>query len=198
MPLKDWQAAQDALTQAQNDQRAAETALEAVHNRLRILGRSEEQIKQFQQTRQISADTPIYSPLSGTVVARKVGPGQFISAGASDPVFVIGDLSTVWLTAFVRESEAADVRLGQEIDYTVLALPGRTFKARIDYVAAAIDPTTRRLLVRATIDNKDGLFKPEMFANVTIYSGGDHTSVGVPKQALIYEGERVRLLGGAQ
>jgi cobalt-zinc-cadmium efflux system membrane fusion protein len=193
VPLKDWQAAQDALVGAQNDQRAAETALEAVHNRLRILGRSEEQITQFQQSRQISADTPIYSPLSGTVVARKVGPGQFIAAGASDPVFVIGDLSTVWLTAFVRESEAADVRLGQEIDYTVLALPGRTFKARIDYVAAAIDPATRRLLVRATIDNKVGLFKPEMFANVTIYAAGDHVSVGVPKQALIYEGERVRL-----
>jgi cobalt-zinc-cadmium efflux system membrane fusion protein len=164
-----------------------------VHNRLRILGRSEEQITQFQQTRQISAETPIHSPLSGTVVTRKVGPGQFISAGASDPVFVIGDLSTVWLTAFVRESEAADVRLGQEIDYTVLALPGRSFKARIDYVAAAIDPATRRLLVRATIDNKENLFKPEMFANVTIYSGGDHTSVGVRKQALIYEGDRVRL-----
>jgi cobalt-zinc-cadmium efflux system membrane fusion protein len=108
-------------------------------------------------------------------------------------VFVIGDLSTVWLTAFVRESEAADVRLGQDVDFKVLALPGRTFKARINYVSAAIDPTTRRLLVRATIDNKDGQFKPEMFANVTIYSGADHDSVGVPKQALIYEAERVRL-----
>jgi cobalt-zinc-cadmium efflux system membrane fusion protein len=193
VPLKDWQAAQDALVGAQNDQRAAETGLEAVHNRLRILGRSEDQITQFQQNRQISADTPIYSPIAGTVVTRKVGPGQFISAGASDPVFVIGDLSTVWLTAFVRESEAADVRLGQEIDYTVLALPGRAFKARIDYVAAAIDPATRRLLVRATIDNKNGLFKPEMFANVTIYAAGDHVSVGVRKQSLIYEGERVRL-----
>ena len=193
VPLKDWQAAQDALTQAQNDQRAAETALEAAHNRLRILGRSEDQITQFQQSRQISADTPIYSPLAGTVVARKVGPGQFISSGASDPVFVIGDLSTVWLIAFVRESEAADVHLGQEIDFVVLALPGRSFKARIDYVAAAIDPATRRLLVRATIDNKEGLFKPEMFANVTIFAGDDHTSVGVRKQALIYEGDRVRL-----
>jgi membrane fusion protein, heavy metal efflux system len=120
-------------------------------------------------------------------------PGQFIGSCASDPVFVIGDLMTVWLTAFVRESEAADVKIGQEIDFTVLALPGRTFKARINYVAAAIDPATRRLMVRATIDNKQDLFKPEMFANVTIYSGSDHKSVGVPKQALIYEGERVRL-----
>ena len=193
VPLKDWQQSQSDLTTAQNDVRSAETALEAAHNRLRILGRSEEQITSFQETRQISADTPIYSPIEGTVVQRKVGPGQFISSGASDPVFVIGDLSTVWLLAFVRETEASGVAVGQDITFSLLAMPGSQFKAHIDYVAAAIDPTTRRLLVRATIDNKDGVFKPEMFANVTIYSGGDHASVGVPKQALIYEGERVRL-----
>jgi cobalt-zinc-cadmium efflux system membrane fusion protein len=193
VPLKDWQQAQADLTAAQNDMHSAETAVEATHNRLRILGRSEEQIATFQQSRQISADTPIYSPISGTVVQRKVGPGQFISSGASDPVFVIGDLSSVWLTAFVRESEAAGVSLGQDIEFTVLALPGRTFKARIDYVSAAIDPSTRRLLVRATIDNKERLFKPEMFANVTIFAGEDRPSVGVLKQALIYEGDHVRL-----
>ena len=193
VPLKDWQQAQNDLNTAQNDLRSAETALEAAHNRLRILGRSEEQISAFEQTRQISADTPIHSPIGGTVVQRKVGPGQFINSGASDPVFVIGDLSTVWLLAFVRESEASDVRVGQEIAFSLLALPGSKQKARIDYVAPAIDPTTRRLLVRANIDNKDGVFKPEMFANVTIFTGGDRPSVAVPKQALIYEGQRVRL-----
>jgi membrane fusion protein, heavy metal efflux system len=193
VPLKDWQQSQSDLVQAQNDMRSAETALEAVRNRLRILGRSEDQIATFEQTRQISADTPTYSPIAGTVVQRKIGPGQFISSGATDPVFVIGNLSTVWLTAFVRETEASGVAVGQEISFTLLAMPGSEFKARIDYVSAAIDPTTRRLLVRATIDNKDGLFKPEMFANVTIYSGGDRPGVGVPKQALIYEGEHVRL-----
>ena len=193
VPLKDWQQAQADLTTAQNDLRSAETGLEAAHNRLRILGRSEEQISNFQQTRQMSADTPIHSPIGGTVIQRKVGPGQFINSGASDPVFIVGDLSTVWLTAFVRESEAAGVAVDQEVAFSLLALPGKEFKARIDYVSAAIDPATRRLLVRATIDNKDGLFKPEMFANVTIYAGGDHPSIGVPKRSLIYEGERVHL-----
>jgi cobalt-zinc-cadmium efflux system membrane fusion protein len=193
VPLKDWQQAQTDLAAAQNDMRAAETSLEATHNRLRILGRSEEQIRTFQEKREVSADTPIYSPIAGTVVQRKVGPGQFITSGASDPVYVVGDLSTVWLVAFVRESEAADVAVGQEVSFTLLALPGRDFQARIDYVAAAIDPATRRLLIRATIDNKDGQLKPEMFANVKIYTGGDHPSVGVPKQALIHEGERVRI-----
>src|SRR6202790_4881870 len=190
VPLKDWQQSQADLTTAQNDLRSAETALEAAHNRLRILGRSEDQISAFQQTRQMSADTPIYSPIGGTVIQRKVGPGQFINSGASDPVFIVGDLSTVWLTAFVRETEASGVAVGQDISFSLLALPDSSFKARINYVSAAIDPSTRRLLVRATIDNKDGLFKPEMFANVTIYAGGDHPSIGVPKRALIYEGDR--------
>jgi cobalt-zinc-cadmium efflux system membrane fusion protein len=193
VPLKDWQQAQNDLNTAQNDMRAADTALEAAHNRLRILGRSEQQISSFEETRQITADTPIYSPIAGTVVQRKVGPGQFISSGASDPVFVIGDLSTVWLLAFVRESEAADVALGQQIEFSLLSLPGSRFSARVDYVAPAIDPTTRRLLVRANIDNKDGALKPEMFANVTIFTGGGHPSVAVPKQALIYEGQHVRI-----
>src|SRR5258708_18696705 len=79
VPLKDWQQSQNDLTTAQNDMRSAETALEAARNRLRILGRSEEQISAFEQTRQLSADTPIYSPIEGTVVQRKVGPGPYTS-----------------------------------------------------------------------------------------------------------------------
>ena len=124
---------------------------------------------------------------------RKVGPGQFISSGASDPVFVDRRSLDGLADGVCARDRSGGCGLGQETHFIVLALPGRQFKARIDYVAAAIDPSTRRLLVRATIDNKDGLFKPEMFANVTIYAGGDRPSVGVPKQALIYEGDQVRL-----
>jgi cobalt-zinc-cadmium efflux system membrane fusion protein len=193
VPLKDHQQAQATLIQAQNDQRSAETALEAARNKLRILGLTDDDVATFRQKGRINPETTIFSPIAGTVVQRKVGPGQYISAGASDPVFVIGDLSTVWLTAFVRETDAAIVSVGQEISFNVLALPGRALSARISYVAAAIDPATRRLLVRAIIDNKDGQLKPEMFANVTIYSASDHAAIGVPKQALIYEGDQVRL-----
>ena len=193
VPLKDYQQTQATLIQAQNDLRSSQTALEAARNRLRILGLSDEAIALFQEKGRINPETTIFAPIAGTVVQRKVGPGQYVNAGASDPVFVIGDLSTVWLIAFVRETDASAVSVGQEISFTVLALPGRDLKARIDYVSAAIDPATRRLLVRATVDNKDGLLKPEMFANVTIYSAGDHPAVGVPKQALIYEGDQVRV-----
>ena len=193
VPLKDYQQAEATLTQAQNDLRSTQTALEASRNKLRILGFTDEAVSTFQEMGRINPETTILAPIAGTVVQRKIGPGQYVNSGASDPVFVIGDLSTVWLTAFVREADASNVSVGQEIAFNVLALPDRPLKARINYVSAAIDPATRRLLVRATIDNKDGLLKPEMFANVTIYSASDHPAIGVPKQALIYEGNQVRV-----
>jgi len=193
VPLKDYQQSQATLIQAQNDLRSSQTAMEAARNKLRILGLTDEDIATFQEKGRINPETTIFAPIAGTVVQRKIGPGQYVNAGASDPVYVIGDLSTVWMTAFVRETDAASVSVGQEVTFNVLALPDRPFSARLNYVATAIDPATRRLLVRATIDNKDGMLKPEMFANVTIYSASDHPAVGVPKQALIYEGDQVRI-----
>jgi cobalt-zinc-cadmium efflux system membrane fusion protein len=193
IPLKDYQQAEATQVQAQNDMRSSGTALEAARNKLRILGFTDETIKVFQDKGVIDREITIYSPIAGTVVQRKIGPGQYVNAGASDPVFVIGDLSTVWLTAFVRESDAAAICIGQDISVNVMALPGHPLTARINYVATAIDPSTRRLLVRATIDNKDGVLKPEMFANVTIYSAGDRAAPAVPKKALIYEADKVRL-----
>ena len=193
VPLKDYQQSQATLLQAQNDQRSAETSLEAARNRLRILGLSDEAITAFQDKGRINPETTIYAPLAGTVVQRKIGPGQYVSSGASDPVFVIGDLSSVWLTAFVRETEAAAVEIGQEMSFSVLALPGRVLTGKINYVATALDPATRRLMVRATLDNSAGQLKPEMFATVTIYAPGDQPTVGVPKTALIYEGDQVRI-----
>jgi cobalt-zinc-cadmium efflux system membrane fusion protein len=193
VPLKEWQKAQADLTAAENDLRSAETALEAARNRLRILGRTSEEIAAFQDKGRISAETPIYAPIGGTIVQRKLGPGQYVSTGASDPVFVIGDLSTVWLTAFVRETEAAGVHVGQEIDFTVLSFPDRMLTARLNYVAALLDPASRRLMVRATIENSDKRLKPEMFAKVAILSDEGTMSAAVPRAALIHEGSVVRV-----
>jgi cobalt-zinc-cadmium efflux system membrane fusion protein len=193
VPLKEWQQAQAALVTAQNDARSSDTAFEAAHNRLRILGKSEDEIAAFHDKGVISPETPIHAPISGTIVQRKIGPGQYVGAGASDPVFVIGDLSTVWLYAYVRETEAPKVRVGQTINFTVLAYPEQIFEAKVNYVAAALDPATRRLVVRATIDNPQGLLKPEMFASVTLFSGDERMAAAVPRDALIYEGSAVRI-----
>jgi cobalt-zinc-cadmium efflux system membrane fusion protein len=100
------------------------------------------------------------------------------------------------LTAFIRETDAANVGVGQDIAFRVMAAPGRTFRGRLNYVAAAFDPTSRRLPVRATIDNADGVLKPEMFANVTLFSNDNspnRPTAAVPKSAVIYEGDAARL-----
>ena len=106
-------------------------------------------------------------------------------------MFVLGDLSTVWLVAYVRETDALKVEQGQDLNFTVLGYPGRVFKAKINYVAAALDPTGHRLMVRATVDNGDGVLKPEMFANVTIFTAADNRGVAAPRIALIYDGGAV-------
>ncbi len=197
VPLKDWQQAQADLVIAQDNVRTAEIALDAVRNRLRILQKTDDEIAAFERTGKINPDTPIYAPIGGTVVQRKVGPGQFITSGASDPagdpVFVIGDLSTVWLIANVRESDALKIRPDQPIQFKVLASSEHAFTGKLNYVAAAMDPSTRRLLVRATIENPEKLLKPEMFAKVTIFTGQESTSPAVPREAIVYEGDVARV-----
>ncbi len=124
---------------------------------------------------------------------RKVGPGQYIGTGTSDPVFIIGDLSTVWLIAYVREGRALAIHAGQPLRFTVMASPERSFPAKVSYVATSFDPNTRRLMVRATINNAEGLFKPEMFASVSIASGEGDSSLAVPRAAVIYDGDVARI-----
>ena len=197
-PLRDLQQAQTAARAAENDVRAAAISVEATRNRLRILGLPDAEITKFSQTGDVSPQTTIYSPISGTVIQRKVGPGQYINTSsqnpsASDSTFVIGDLSTVWLVAYVRESEARNVQVGQALRFTVLAYPDQVFTANIGYVATSLDPTTRRLLVRATIDNSQGLLRPEMFASVTITTSKGDLSPSVPRDAIIYDGNTARV-----
>ena len=193
VPLKEVQNARAALDAAENDVRSSEVALEAARNRLRILGKTDQEITDFQEKGTIDPATLITAPIAGTIVQRKVGPGQFVGSGSTDPVFIIGDLSTVWVVAFIRETEAPLVHVGQAIYFTVLAYPDRSFPANISYVAAAFDPTVRRLLVRATVNNSAGLLKPEMFASVKILTGEGDNAVAVARDALIYEGDATRV-----
>lgn len=192
-PLKDLQQAQAGLTTAQNDVRTAQTALQAMRNRLYILGKTEAEVNKFEETGAITADSTVFAPLSGTILQRKTGPGQYISTNSTDPVFTIGDISTVWLIGFVRESDAPKVKLGQTIRFSVLAYPNRQFEARINYVAKMLDSGSRRLTVRATIDNAEELLNPEMFASVTIAANEGEALPTIPVDSIIYEGDQARL-----
>jgi len=197
--LKDWLQSQAELTTAQNALRSAEIARAAARNRLRILGKSAAEIAAQENSpnaQQMNPEAVVRAPIAGTVVQRQVGLGQYIASaatGASTPVYSIGNLSTVWLIANVRETDARMVSIGQPVEVRVLAYPGRVFKARLTWIAPAIDVTTRRLPVRAEVENPDGALKPMMFASFSIITGGEVAAPAVPQSAVIYEGDKARV-----
>jgi membrane fusion protein, heavy metal efflux system len=180
--LQDWQSAQTDLA-------TAETALNAVRNRLAILGRSPADIAQLEQATVIDPIATLTAPIAGVVVDRQVGPGQYVQSGAGTPVFTIADPSSVWLLANVREANSGLVKLGQSVEVHVLAYPKRVFNARVTHVAALVDPVTHRLPVRAELENRDGALKPEMFANYRILTSDATQSPAVPESAVVHEGE---------
>ncbi|MGC5778560.1 efflux RND transporter periplasmic adaptor subunit [Methylobacterium sp. NFXW15] len=190
--LKDYQSAQNDVIAAQSDLKTAQSTLDAVKNRLRLLGKTDAEIAAYEKNGTLSPETQIRAPIAGTIVQRKVGIGQYISA-SGDPQFVIGDLSTVWLVANVRESEIPKIKIGQEVEAKVAGFGNRVFKARVNYMAASLDPATRRLSVRSEVDNPDRVLRPEMFATYTIVTGKGEPSPSVPLSAVVYEGGRTHV-----
>ncbi len=202
--LKDWQQSQSDLANADGTFNSAEVALGAVRNRLRILGKSDRDITAMEKSvdpTRFSPEAIVYAPIAGTITQRQVGLGQNIVTllnGGSTPVFTIGNLNRVWLVANAREVDAPQIHPGDEADVTVLAFPDRVFKARITYVAAAIDPTTHRLPIHAEIENPDGVLKPEMFATFRIITGKATNSPAVPESAIVYDADGAHVwLAGA-
>jgi cobalt-zinc-cadmium efflux system membrane fusion protein len=193
--LKDWRQAQSDVIAAQGAVRSAEAALGSARSRLAILGQSPPQIKGLEQAsaaNAVGARATVFAPVAGVVIRRALGPGQNITAGG-ESLFSISDLSSVWLVAQVRESDAGNVRLGSTVIVTTPAYPGRQFTARVTYVAPELDADTHRLPVRAAITNLDGALKPEMFARFRIVSGAVGRSAAVPENAVIRDGDSARV-----
>ncbi|HEX4051886.1 MAG TPA: efflux RND transporter periplasmic adaptor subunit [Steroidobacteraceae bacterium] len=185
--LQDWQQAQSELAQSRS-------TLAAARNRLRILGESDAQIDAIAAAgADFRADATAVAPISGTVVDRQIGPGQYLQAGSSTPVYTVANLSRVWLVAEVPETEAPAVHVGQDVTAEVVGLPDHPYHARLSYVAAAVDAATRRLTVHAELNNPDGMLRPEMFATLTIVTSADSAAPAVPEQAVVYQGTQARV-----
>lgn len=191
---KDWLQSQADLSAAQNTLRSADAALIAARSRLRILGKSAREISQIEaepNLQGMGAQALVRAPIAGTVIGRQVGPGQYLqsaSAGAVNPVFSIGNLSTVWMVGNVRETDAPKMHIGLPVEVQVLAWPKRTFNATISWISPSVDPITHRLPVRAQIDNRDGALKPMMYASFRILTGEAASAPGIAQSAVVYEG----------
>jgi cobalt-zinc-cadmium efflux system membrane fusion protein len=187
--LKEWQQAQADLQNAESDVRAADAALLAAREKLHAFGKSETEIARIEQGRTARAVT-VTAPLAGTMIARKVGPGQFIRQDNTEPLFIIADLSQMWMLANVYEADVPWIQVGQPVEVHVLAYPNDVFHATITHIGAAVDPATHRVDVRAVVDNQAQRLKPEMFAPFRILTKTDLHDAAVPLSAVVREGDK--------
>jgi membrane fusion protein, heavy metal efflux system len=188
--MREVDSARNDFAAAESDLATAQGTLTAARNKLRVIvGRDRGEVERLERERSVNPLITINAPIDGTVIARKVGPGQYVRSDSADPLYSISNLSTMWLKANVPENDIPLVRVGQEIEVRVAAVPDRVFKARVIAIGASSDSATRRVSVRSEIANPDGALKSEMFATFKIATGDGENAPGVPTDAVIWEGD---------
>lgn len=128
------------------------------------------------------------APISGTISERQVNLGSEVRTDGTNPLFVITDPRKLWALIDLPELYLDKVRVGQPVSVEVDAYPGEVFKARVTVIAEALDPVTRRIQVRAEIDNGSRRLKPEMFARATPVADSRHNIPRIPNTALFLQG----------
>jgi cobalt-zinc-cadmium efflux system membrane fusion protein len=171
----EWRKAESEAVRA-----AAE--LQAAENRLHALGVSDRQLPDkvghFSST--IGASTPI----GGVVVERPVTLGEQVDP--EDTLFLIMDLSEVWILVDVFERDLAQVSVGQKVKVSVTAYPEQEFAGEVSHIGAVVEPRSRAVKVRVALPNPDGRLKPGMFARVALSGteGAEHEHLFVPVGAV--------------
>jgi cobalt-zinc-cadmium efflux system membrane fusion protein len=159
--------------------------LSAAGERLRVLGLPEDAIKTLQVSRGLSSISNVVSSIEGIVLERKATIGQIVQA--VEPVFVIADLSHVWLVADVPEQSAGNIKVGKSVEAEIPALPGQKIKGSLSFVSATVNPETRTVTTRMNLPNPNRLFKPAMLTTMTLIDSAEQRLV-VPASAVVREG----------
>lgn len=159
--------------------------LSSSRERLVVLGMAREALEKLETSRVVNSVTHIRSSIDGMVLERKVTIGQVVQA--AETVFVVADLSRVWLVADVPEQNAGAVEIGKTVEATIPALPNETIRGKLSFVSAIVNPDTRTVRVRMDLPNPKHRFKPAMLANMTLVDGAEKRHV-VPAAAVVREG----------
>jgi Cu(I)/Ag(I) efflux system membrane fusion protein len=129
----------------------------------------------------------VYAPSSGIVLKREAVPGKYVEPGTT--LYEVADLSTVWISADIYESEVAAVTLNQPASVTFAAYPGETFRGNVSYIYPSLNTEARTVRVRMELQNPGLKLKPGMYGNVTLQTDAVNTLV-VPKEAVLDTGLR--------
>ncbi len=168
---KDFEAAQVVLSAAESDARATS-------DRLAQLGASAGAASWREYV--------LRAPIAGRIVEMNGSQGGYWNDNTAS-IMTIADLSTVWLSASVAEKDLSQMFVGQAARIVPNAYAERAFDGKVKYIGDLLDPDTRTVRVRVAIDNREGLFKPGMFARVS-FSGASHPALLVPTTALLQSG----------
>jgi RND family efflux transporter MFP subunit len=172
--------------------------LEFARRRLRYWDISDAQIERLLETGEVRKTLTLYAPVSGIVMEKDVFEGQAYQPGKN--LYMIADLSEVWVSAEVFEADAALVSDGMPAEITVAALPGRTLSGRVEYVYPTLEDRTRSMRARIALANPGGRLKPGMYATVR-FTAELGERLTVPASAVLYSGERAIVfadLGGGE
>ncbi|HEV8261863.1 MAG TPA: efflux RND transporter periplasmic adaptor subunit [Burkholderiales bacterium] len=187
--VPEWVAAQEEYLAAR---RMAGTQLEALvdgaRQRMRLVGMTEDQIRLIEASGKMHARLTLSAPIGGVVTELGAREGMTVMAGAT--LFRINGLTTVWVNAEVPETLAAQVRPGNPVETRAPAVPGTTFKGRINAILPEVNPATRTLKVRVELANPGNQLVPGMFATVNLAPAAGKEMLLVPTEAVIQTGTR--------
>jgi Cu(I)/Ag(I) efflux system membrane fusion protein len=148
------------------------------------------QLDEVLKTGEVKTEFTIYSHVSGVVTDINIKVGDHIMDG--HPIFKVANLNTVWAVFDAYENQIADLKEGQEIKISANAYPGKEFNAKISFIDPILNTSTRTVMIRAELPNKENLFKPGMFVEGKVkgVTGSGEDAVVVPKSAVMWTGER--------
>lgn len=128
----------------------------------------------------------IRAPFPGVVGIRNVSPGAFIGIGAT--IVNLEKADVLKLDFKLPEIHLADVRVGQTVEITLDALPGRAFEGTIYAINPMVDANGRALEIRARLANPDFVLRPGLFARVVVKGTQPQNVVMVPESAIVPRG----------
>ncbi len=167
---------------------AHETELAAARQRLLLLGLSSERIQGLRDAGDVRSEVTVTAPSAGVVVTRAVNPGQVVSVGQE--LFVVADLSTVWVIADLFEKDFDAVQVGSDATVTVPHTPSTTLRGRVAYIDPRVDPATRTAKVRVEVPNRSRALRLGMFVNVAFTVAAPVRIPLIPRSAVQSVGER--------
>lgn len=184
--------AQKEVREAENDYRKAIAERARAASRLRTLGITDDHFQEGAERADATTRVVVTAPRSGIIVERSVNPGQVVAYGQSDTplnLFVIADLSSMWVLADVYEPDIPKIRLGQTVTITLPCCPNDRHEGRVTYIADSVDKDTRTVKVRAVVPNRGRALKAEMFVKVKIGTTTS-TSLTLPQSAVHRENDQ--------